>query len=78
MKDTAPEFEALVAARYAAMTAEQRVQIASSMFDTARAIVAGSLPADLTREERRYQMAKRMYGNELPDAWLRAHARFRD
>jgi len=32
----------------------------------------------VTREERRYMIAKRMYGDELPDHWLRAHARHPD
>lgn len=74
MKDTSPQFEAMVAARYAAMTPWERLQILSSMFDTARAIVASSLPRGQSREERRYAIAKRIYGDELPEAALRAHA----
>ena len=78
MNDTDPEFAALVAARYAAMTPYERMEIASSMFDTARTIVDASLPSDLSREERRYAIAKRLYGDELPEAALRAHARHLD
>ncbi len=78
MRDTSPQFEALVTARYAAMTPYQRLQILSSMFDTARAIVASSLPPGLSQEELRYAIAKRMYGDELPEAALRAHARHPD
>ena len=48
MTDTTREFAALVRARYRAMTPEMRVQIASDLFDTARAIVESSLPAGLT------------------------------
>jgi hypothetical protein len=75
MNDTDPAFAEIARARYAAMTPLERLQIASSMYDTARAIIDSSLPADLSREERRYQIAKRMYGDELPEAALRAHAR---
>ena len=78
MNDTDADFAAMVTARYAAMSPLERLQVASSMFDTARAIVASSLPRDLTREERRYLIAKRFYGNELPEAALRAHARHPD
>lgn len=78
MNDTDPKFAAMVAARHAAMTPLERLQALSSMFDTARAIVASSLPPGLTREERRYRIAKRIYGEELPDAALRAHARHPD
>jgi hypothetical protein len=56
------------------MSAEQRLQAASSLFDTARAIVAASLPPDLRPATRRLAQARRMYGNELPPAALHAHA----
>ena len=78
MNDTDAAFAAMVTARYAAMSPLERLRIASSMFDTARAIVAASLPGDLTREERRYLIAKRFYGDELAEAALRAHARHCD
>ena len=53
----------------------KRFEVALSMFDTARAIVDCSLPEGLSREERRYAIAKRIYSDELPEAALRAHAR---
>jgi hypothetical protein len=77
MNDTSPEFEARVAAHYAALTPLERMRIASGLYDTARTIIASSLPADLSEEERRYAIARRLYGEELPEAALRAHARFR-
>jgi hypothetical protein len=73
--DTSPEIERMVAAHYAAMTPLERMEIASSMHQTALAIIGSSLPPNLSREERRYAIAKRMYGDELPEAALRAHAR---
>jgi hypothetical protein len=47
---------------------------ASSMFDTARAIVESSLSPNLGRRERRLAYARRMYGDELPEAALIAFA----
>lgn len=56
------------------MTPDERIRIASSMFDTARAIVESSLPPDLGRRARRLAYARRMYGDELPEAALIAFA----
>ena len=46
------------------------------MRQTAIAIIASSLPPELTRNERRYAIAKRLYGNDLSEAALLAHARY--
>ena len=48
MNDTSPEMESLVTVRYKLLTPDQRMNIASSMFETARAIVESSLPLNLT------------------------------
>lgn len=64
----------MVAERHRQMTPDERMRIASSMFDTARAIVESSLPLNLTRRVRRLAYIKRMYGNELPEAALIAFA----
>jgi len=76
MNDTAPDVERVVAARYAAMTPFERMSIAASMRQTAIAIIDSSLPANLTREQRRYAIVKRLYGSELPEAALAAHAKY--
>jgi hypothetical protein len=52
MHDTSPEIAAMVAERHRQMTPEERMRIASSMFDTARAIVELSFPPSLSRRER--------------------------
>jgi hypothetical protein len=78
MNDTSDHVARLVAERLAAMTPAERLQIASSMYETARSIIAASLPQSLTREQRRYAIAKRFYGNELPEAALIAHANHPD
>lgn len=74
MNDTSPKIAALVAERHRRMTADERVNIASSMFDTARAIVESSLPVGMSRRERRLALAERIYGEELPRAALIAFA----
>ena len=74
MNDTSPEMDKIVAERYKLMTPERRMRMASSMFETARAIIESSLPLNLTRRERRLAFAKRLYAGELPDAALQAFA----
>jgi hypothetical protein len=74
MNDTSPRFEAMVAERHRQMTPEQRMRAAAAMFDTARTIVESSLPPGLSRYERRLTIARRMYGDGLPEAALAAHA----
>jgi hypothetical protein len=58
------------------MTAAERWLAASSLFETARAIVESSLPGDLTLAQRRLAVARRLYGSELPEAALIAHANY--
>ncbi|HQW09681.1 MAG TPA: hypothetical protein PK681_12580 [Steroidobacteraceae bacterium] len=74
MNDTSEEVAAMVAARHAAMSVEERVRAASSMYDAARGIVEASIPRSVQGVERRYQVLKRFYGDEVPDAALRACA----
>ena len=76
MNDTSAAVEQLVSERYASMTPEQRMRVAASMYETARSIVESSLPSGLTIEQKRYAVAKRFYGDELPDAALMAYARY--
>ncbi len=76
MNDTSPDIAARIAHHYASMTPLERMQIAAGMFETARLIVASSLPTGLSREERRLAIARRIYAAELPDAALLAHARY--
>jgi len=64
----------MVTERYKLMTPDQRMKIASSMFETARAIIESSLPPTLSRRERRLAYARRLYAGELPDVALVAFA----
>jgi hypothetical protein len=68
VSDTSDRFAQLVAERYRAMSPQQRLEIASSMFGAARAIVDASLPRDLTPRQRRLALIERFYGDELPEA----------
>jgi hypothetical protein len=74
MNDTLPKIEKMVTERYRRMTPDQRMRIASSMFETARALVESSLPADLSRRDRRLAFARRLYAGDLPEAALQAFA----
>ena len=74
MTDTSEIVARMIAAHHRSLTAVQRFEVASSLFDTARAIVESSLPAELQGAQRRYAVAKRIYGDELPEAALQAHA----
>jgi hypothetical protein len=78
MNDTSAEFSRLVADRHRSMTPAERWLVASSLFETARAIVESSLPNGLTLEQRRLAVVRRLYQNELPEAALMAHARYFD
>jgi hypothetical protein len=64
----------MVDERYRSMTPDQRVRIAVSMFETARALIESSLPPNLNRKERRLAFARRLYADELPEAALHAFA----
>ncbi len=66
----------MIAERCRRMSPEQRMRIASSMFEAARRIVESSLPPGLTRTERRLAFVRRLYTGELPDAALRAYAQW--
>lgn len=74
MNDTSPEMERMVTERYKRMSPDERMKIASSMFETARQLIESSLPANMTRKERRLAFARRLYEGELPEAALLAYA----
>ena len=65
MTDTTPEIETLLRQRYAAMTGTGRALMALQMFETAQRIVLSSLPPGLSDSERRRELCRRFYGDEL-------------
>jgi hypothetical protein len=64
----APETEALLEARYTAMSGSERVLMAMEMFETAQQIVLSSLDPCLGERERRRELCRRFYGDELARA----------
>jgi hypothetical protein len=63
-------FAAPVAERHRSMTPAERWLAASSMFQTARRIVAASLPNGLTLEQRRLAVVRRLPKREFVRAEL--------
>jgi len=74
MSDTSPKVLELIARRYAETSPEERMGIASGMYEMARAIIESSLPDTLSNRDRRLAVARRLYNDELPEAALIAHA----
>lgn len=64
--DTTPEFAAIVQARFQALTGAERLQMAASMFDSARAIARSAVGDD------RLALLDRLYPELRNDAALRA------
>jgi hypothetical protein len=74
MNDTSAEVAKVVADHHRQMTPEERVRVAASLYETARAIVDSSLPQNMAQADRRLAIVRRFYGGELPEAALIAHA----
>ena len=68
MNDTSPEIETLLRARYAALSGSERALMALQMFETAQRAVLSSLDPGLSEEERRRELCRRFYGEELARA----------
>ena len=65
MQDTSSEIEALLRARFAAMTGSQRALMALQMFETTQQIVLSSLDPQLDAHAMRRELCRRFYGDEL-------------
>ena len=65
MIDTTQEIEALLRHRYATMSGAERALLALQMFETAQRIVLSSLPPGLSDSERRRELCRRIYGDDL-------------
>jgi hypothetical protein len=77
MRDTTPEFQKRVEAAYARLAPGERVRICTEMFDTAVALAAASLPADLDSAERRFRLCERFYGDLAARALRRPEVKSR-
>ena len=65
MIDTTPKMDALLRERFAAMSGAERALMALQMFETAQRIVLSSLPSGLNEYERKFELCRRFYGDEL-------------
>ena len=74
MTDTSPKVARIIDDWHSQLSGEQRMAIAAQMFDTARTIVLSSLSSELSPRERRLELIKRLYGEELPAAAQNAYA----
>ena len=67
MNDTSPEIEKMLRVKYMSLSGFERVQIGSSMFESAKKIVESSLPKELPPVEKKIQMFLRFYGQEFSE-----------
>ena len=66
MTDTTQKIEQLIHAQIMARSPVERFVMGAEMFDSALAVVKASLPTNLSRNEYKRQLFKRLYGLELP------------
>lgn len=65
MTDTLPEIEKMVREQIMARSGEERFLMGVRMFDAARQMILASLPPNLSSEEFRRVLFKRIYGFDL-------------
>ena len=65
MNDTSPEIKKRFREMMMAHSGAERMQMAFSMFATARELISASLPAQLSTAERQRLLFARMYADEL-------------
>ena len=65
MTDTTPQIERMVRDEIMARSSEERFIRGAQMFDAACEMAKASLPRGLSEPERRRQLFKRIYGEEL-------------
>jgi hypothetical protein len=66
MTDTTEEIKQLVREQIMARSSAERFVMGAEMFDSAVAVVKASLPADLSSDEYKRQLFRRLYGLDLP------------
>ena len=66
MNDTSPEIAELVRQKLMARSGAERFVMGSRMFDAARTVVIASLPKELTPDQMKRALFRRIYGLEPP------------
>ena len=69
MDDTSPEMRALYRSRLMELSGEKRLQMAASMFESARTLVLASLSHITDPIEKRRLLYERTYGQAPPADW---------
>lgn len=69
MNDTTPEIEEKMREMMMARSGVERMMMVASMSDAARAIVLASLPKDLSADELKRRLFRRIYGG-TPEQFL--------
>lgn len=67
MNDTSDLIKEKLEANYASISGEEKLLMALSMFETARALVIASLPKDISESELRKELFLRFYGNDFDE-----------
>ena len=65
MTDTSPRIERLMRDKLMALSGEDRFVMGAQMFDSALEMINASLSPNLSDAERRRQLFKRIYGQEM-------------
>jgi hypothetical protein len=78
MNDTEPQIAELVRQRIMERSGAERVMMASSMFETAKAMVLASLPPGLSEIETKRLLVERIYGAEVDARGFVEHLRSLD
>lgn len=75
MNDTDPQIAELVRERLMERSGYERLLMASSMFETAKAMVLASLPTGLSETEIKGLLVERIYGDEVDSRGFVEHLR---
>jgi hypothetical protein len=66
MTDTPAAIERKVREQMMARSNEERLIMGAEMFEAARAMIEASMPRNLPERERKRELFRRIYGQELP------------
>ena len=69
MNDTPPEVQEDYRARLLALSGGERLELAASMFESARQMVLASLASITDPVEKRRRLYERIYGESPPEDW---------
>ena len=67
MTDTAPAIQRLFRDRIMARSGQERLIMGAETFEAARQIILSSFPPHLSERQRREQLYRRIYNQELPN-----------